>query len=63
MTALQSRVPDYTTNLTTLEAAAVPELERWSGMPQRQRRRRPKVAVVPELGRWSWSIMPKLGVK
>ena len=63
MTALPSRVPGYTTNLTTPEVAVVLELRRWSEMLRRQWRRIPEVATVPELGRWSWSIMLELGVK
>ena len=55
MTALPSRVPNYTTNLTTPKIVIVPELGRWSGMSLRQWRRMlevvmPKVVVVSKLG-------------
>ena len=33
MTALPSRVTDYTTNLTTPKVAVAPELGQWRGMP------------------------------
>ena len=48
MTVLLSRVPDYTTNLTTLEVAVVLELRQWSRMPE---------VVMPEIVVWlcpSW---------
>ena len=50
MIALPRRVPSYTTNLTTPEATAMPELWQWSGMLRRQWRRMPEVVVVLELG-------------
>ena len=55
MTALPSKVPVYTINLTTPEIEDVPELGRWSGIPE--------VVVVLELRRWSWSIMLELGFR
>ena len=58
MNALPSRVPGYTTNLTTPEVAAMPKLGWWSGMPRRQWRRMRKVVVVVVLKLGWWSGMP-----
>ena len=56
MTALLSRVPSYTTNLTLLEVATMLELGWWSWMLRRPGRSMPEVLTMPDLGRWSRSV-------
>ena len=50
MIASPSKVPSYTTKLTTLEVATMPELLWWSRVPWRHGKSIPKIMIVPDLG-------------